>query len=140
MLLYEPDTLSTTQLRPLPELIRRKLQKNATITIKRPKHLLELLRIIFPAKFVIALNAISLTIKDGMLLRRTGREIRTDLSAAARLNQVLEGNHLGSGQRALMHCLPVAKNLLALQYHSLKTLNCATSILDEELTPRLAGD
>ena len=46
---------------------------------------MELLRIIFPAKFVAALDAASLTITDGILLKRAGGEIRTDLTAAVRL-------------------------------------------------------
>ena len=52
---------------------------------KRPKYLMELLRIIFPAKFVAAFDAASLTITDGILLKRAGGEIRTDLTAAVHL-------------------------------------------------------
>ena len=51
---------------------------------KNTKYLMQLLRIIFPPKFIAALDAESLTIKDGILLKRTGGEIRTDLTAEAR--------------------------------------------------------
>ena len=54
---------------------------------KRPKYLMELLRIIFPSKFIAALDAASLTITDGILLKRAGGEIRTDLTAAVRLKK-----------------------------------------------------
>ena len=52
---------------------------------KNPKYLMQLLRIIFPPKFIAALDAASLNITDGILLKRTGGEIRTDLTAAVRL-------------------------------------------------------
>ncbi len=49
---------------------------------KKSKYLTGLLRIIFPSKLVDAFNATSLTIKDGILLKRTGGEICTDLTAS----------------------------------------------------------
>ena len=52
---------------------------------KNIKYLTQLMRIVFPPRFIAAFDAESLTIKDGMLLRRTGGEIRTDLTAAMRL-------------------------------------------------------
>lgn len=52
---------------------------------KRPKYFMQLLHIIFPPKFAAALDATSLVITDGILLKRTGGEIRTDLTAAVRL-------------------------------------------------------
>ena len=52
---------------------------------KNTKYLMQLLRIIFPPKFIAAFDAESLTIKDGILLKRAGGEIRTDLTAAMRL-------------------------------------------------------
>ena len=52
---------------------------------KNPKYLKELLHIIFPSKFVAELDVASLTITDGMLLKRGGGEIRADLTAAVRL-------------------------------------------------------
>ena len=52
---------------------------------KTPKYLMELLRIIFPLKFVAALDATSLAIMDSTLLRLGGGEMRTDLTASARL-------------------------------------------------------
>ena len=52
---------------------------------KNTKYLMQLLRIIFPPKFIAAFDAESLTIKDGVLLKRAGGEIRTDLTAAMRL-------------------------------------------------------
>lgn len=52
---------------------------------KTPKYLMELLRIIFPPKFVAALDATSLAIMDSMLLKLGGGEMRTDLTASVRL-------------------------------------------------------
>ncbi len=51
---------------------------------KNTNYLMQLLRMIFPPKFIAALDAESLTIKDGILLKRAGGEIRTDLTAEAR--------------------------------------------------------
>ena len=48
---------------------------------------MQLLRILFPPKFIAALDAASLNITDGILLKRTGGEIRTDLTAAVRLKK-----------------------------------------------------
>ena len=46
---------------------------------------MELLRIIFPPKFVAALDATSLAIMDSTLLKLGGGEMRTDLTASASL-------------------------------------------------------
>ena len=51
---------------------------------KNTNYLMQLLRMVFPPKFIAALDTESLTIKDGILLKRTGGEIRTDLTAEAR--------------------------------------------------------
>ena len=51
---------------------------------KNTNYLMQLLRMVFPPKFIAALDAESLTIKDGILLKRAGGEIRTDLTAEAR--------------------------------------------------------
>ena len=52
---------------------------------KNAKYLMQLFHIVLPPRFVAAFDADSLTIKDGILLKRSGVEIRTDLTAAMRL-------------------------------------------------------
>ena len=52
---------------------------------KNNKYLMQLFHIVLPPRFVAAFDAESLTITDGILLKRGGVEIRTDLTASMRL-------------------------------------------------------